>query len=198
MDFPQKMTSGFNFDEAIAILNKTSAISGAHQADHQSHLGFCYGLAGKLGEGILATVESEEAVLGRVTEFKESERVLQDYFQELLKSEESEGEDFTDAPVSSMFYPVFDRFGSNHTLVALFSTLIFWHTFFEEVRRLLGIVCVKGNFSCCLPLLENIVSSCSCVIHTLSYFNNCRSCLPTQMELFASLKTLVAKASRTK
>ena len=81
-------------------------------------------------DGILAMIDTEEAVLGRVAEFSSSESVIQAYFEELLAAE---GLQYDDGPVSSLFYPVFDRFGTNHTLVSLFSTVIFWNTFFEGV-----------------------------------------------------------------
>ncbi len=41
------------FDESIAILEKTTEKNGPHQADHISHLGFCYGLAGRIDDGIV-------------------------------------------------------------------------------------------------------------------------------------------------
>ena len=81
-------------------------------------------------DGILAMVDSEEAVLGKVAEFSSSESVIQEYFDELLASQ---GTQHRGGPVSNLFYPVFDRFGTNHTLVSLFSTVILWHTFFEGV-----------------------------------------------------------------
>lgn len=40
------------FDAAISILETSAAIPGLHQADHLSHLGFCYGLAGRVEDGI--------------------------------------------------------------------------------------------------------------------------------------------------
>lgn len=40
------------FDEAIAILEKTIARKGPHRTDQMSHLGFCYGLAGRIDDGI--------------------------------------------------------------------------------------------------------------------------------------------------
>ena len=81
-------------------------------------------------EGILAMLKTEEAVLGKVTEFKVSEKMLQNYFDSLLPPDSS---NYGGEPISSLFYPVFDRFGSNRTLVSLFSMVIFWHTYFEGV-----------------------------------------------------------------
>ena len=45
------------FDKAIAVLEKIAAKKSAHQLDHVAHLGFCYGLAGRVDDGIATLKE---------------------------------------------------------------------------------------------------------------------------------------------
>jgi hypothetical protein len=82
-----------------------------------------------LRDGIFAMRESKEAVLGKVVEFSKNEVIIQDYFDDFLtRGAQNRGE-----PVSNLFYPVFNQFGSDAELVALFSMVIFWHKLFEGV-----------------------------------------------------------------
>jgi hypothetical protein len=136
-------------------------------------------------DGILAMKESEEAVLGRVAEFSDNEEMIHVFFDNLLAAEEAE---YRVEPVSNLFYPVFDQFGSNATLVSLFSMLIFWHTFFEGV-----------SLSCWLPHFNRKpnpeISDRSPII--CSYCNH-RSSPLIPKELSASLRTNVDRALPTR
>ena len=86
-----------------------------------------------LSDGIREMKKTNEAVLGRVVDFSVNEGLLREYFDSLLFTDEGDSDVSKDEPISNLFYPVFDEFGPNATLVGLFSMVIYWHTFFEGV-----------------------------------------------------------------
>jgi hypothetical protein len=85
---------------------------------------------GSFNEGILHMVETQEAVLGEVAEFADNEFLIEQYYEQLLVNE---NEGFGGEPLSNLFYPIFDQFGTDHELVGMANIVIFWHAFFEGV-----------------------------------------------------------------
>jgi hypothetical protein len=94
-----------------------------------------------LRTGIWAILNSEQAVLGKVAKFPKSQEAIQDYFDNLVAAaqdgdsdeDENDKDKRNSEPMSLLFYPIFDTFGSNRTLVSMFALSVYWHTFFEKV-----------------------------------------------------------------
>jgi hypothetical protein len=86
-------------------------------------------------------LNSQQAVLGKVAKFSESQQAIQDYFDNLVAApqdgdndeDENDKDKRISEPMSLLFYPIFDTFGSNRTLVSMFALSVYWHTFFEKV-----------------------------------------------------------------
>jgi hypothetical protein len=98
--------------------------------------------------GINTMWESEQAVLGKVLEFSASEQAIQKWLFDESKKDfrnrdhhaEDEEENPVPEPISNLFYPVFDQFGSDRKLVSVLSMTVYWHFFFQEVREIESIV----------------------------------------------------------
>jgi hypothetical protein len=100
--------------------------------------------------GINAMWESEQAILGKVLEFSASEQAIQEWLYDKAdndfrhsdheEEEEEEEENHVPEPISNLFYPVFDQFGSDRKLVSVLSMTIYWHFFFQGVREIESII----------------------------------------------------------
>lgn len=79
--------------------------------------------------GILSAVETQKAV---ISEIIKDTTLIQDYFDSSMGANKSEAK-ASESPVSMIYYPVFDQFGPNATLVAVLGMTIDWQDLFADV-----------------------------------------------------------------
>ena len=103
-------------------------------------------------DGPFTMVETKEAVISRVENLTSwntaSLGLLQQlYSQQLQAYLHNPNITYGGEPVTNMYYPVFDTFGKDRTVVATIWTQIFWQTFFLGLlpEGANGIICVVEN-----------------------------------------------------
>jgi hypothetical protein len=84
-----------------------------------------------LKNGILAAVETKKAVMGEIV----NNTALLEGFYDMLMGATTAEEENSGGPISLIYYPVFDQFGTNATMVALLAMTIVWQNLFTDVSR---------------------------------------------------------------
>ena len=103
-------------------------------------------------DGPFTMLQSKQAVISRVENWTNwnpasFEFIRTVYSQQLQAYFHDPNVTYGNEPVTNMYYPVFDTFGKDRTVVATFFTQIFWQTFFLGLlpEGADGIICVVEN-----------------------------------------------------
>lgn len=80
-------------------------------------------------DDLLAVLESQEAVIGKIGDLFIEDNTGDSVFQVWVAEDGLEAEDL----VSKFYYPVFDGLDENQTMVGVVIALINWHTYFAQI-----------------------------------------------------------------